>query len=190
MICKKSVVRRDLLFGSCCFINYLVSRALFFGGIVFFFIGFFSQESITFDNIKSNIQFFPQGLVICFYGSVRIRFGLYLILSRFWTVGKGFNEYDRREKRICIFRWGFPGKDRCFEFSCSFSDVEFLCLENQNSMVKPNLYLVLKEKRKIFLTQLGSIEVRSFQEVEYFSANLARFLKVQLKNKVVMSLLL
>ena len=114
----------------------------------------------------------------------------YLILSRFWTVGKGFNEYDRREKRICIFRWGFPGKDRCFEFSCSFSDVEFLCLENQNSMVKPNLYLVLKEKRKIFLTQLGSIEVRSFQEVEYFSANLARFLKVQLKNKVVMSLYL
>lgn len=190
MICKKSVVRRDLLFGSCCFTNYLVSRALFFGGIVFFFIGFLSQESITFDNIKSNIQFFPQGLVICFYGSVRIRFGLYLILSRFWTVGKGFNEYDRREKRIRIFRWGFPGKDRCFEFSCSFSDVEFLCLESQNSMVRPNLYLVLKEKRKILLTQLGSTEVRSFQEVEYFSANLARFLKVQLKNKVAMSLLL
>jgi hypothetical protein len=186
MISKKSAVRRDLLFGSCCFINYLFSRALFFGGLVFFLVGFLSQKSITFYNVRSNIQFFPQGLVICFYGSVRTRFGLYLILSRFWIVGKGFNEYDRREKRVCIFRWGFPGKDRCFEFSCSFSDVEFLCLESQNSMVNPSLYLVLKEKRKILLTQLGSTEFRSFQEVEYFSANLARFLKVQLKNKVVM----
>jgi hypothetical protein len=186
MICKKSIIRRDVLFGSRRFVNYFFSRLLLFGGLVFFLTGFLSQEPIIFYNIKSNIQFFPQGLVICFYGSVRARFGLYLVLSRFWMVGKGFNEYDRKEKRIRIFRWGFPGKDRCFEFSCSFSDVEFLYLESQNSIVRPDLYLVLKENRKILLTQLGSIEFRSFQEVEYFSTNLARFLKVQLKNKISM----
>jgi hypothetical protein len=100
-------------------------------------------------------------------------------------VGKGFNEYDRKEERVRIFRWGFPGKSRCFEFSCSFSDVEVLCLDRQNNIVRPSLYLILKEKQKIFLTQLGSIEFRSFQEVEYFSSNLARFLKVPLKNNTL-----
>lgn len=152
----------------------------------FFFIGFFSRKYFISSSIVKNIQFFPQGVVICFYGIVRIAFGSYLILSRFWIVGKGFNEYDRKEKRICVFRWGFPIRKRCFEFSCSFSDIEGLCLENQrNNMVKSSLYLVLKGGRKIFLVQLGSIELRSFQEVEYFSVNLARFLKVPLKNKTI-----
>jgi hypothetical protein len=109
----------------------------------------------------------------------------YLILASFWAVGKGFNEYDKKERRVRIFRWGFPGKNRCFKFSCSFSDVESLCLENQDNATNSNLYLILKEKRKLLLTQLGSTDFRSISEVECFSVTLARFLGVPLKNKIV-----
>jgi hypothetical protein len=186
MICKKSLVRRDVLFGSCCFINYFFRRVLFFGGLGFFFIGFFSRNSDFSYDVITSIQFFPQGVVICFYGSLGIRFRLYLILSRLWIVGKGFNEYDRKEKRVRVFRWGFPGKNRCFEFSCSFSDVDSICLESRNNITRPDLYLILKEKRKILLTQLGSVDFRSFQEVECFSVNLARFLKFTLKIKIIL----
>jgi hypothetical protein len=165
-----------------------VSLIIFLGGfcflvVCFFFIGFLSRNPFIFKSFVSYIQFFPQGIVICFYGIVRLLLGIYLVSSGYWIVGKGFNEYDTREKRIRIFRWGFPGENRCFDFSCSFSDVKSLCRENPNSIVNPNLYLILKEDRKILLTQLGSIEFRSAQEVEHFSANLARFLIVPLKDK-------
>jgi hypothetical protein len=104
-------------------------------------------------------------------------------LRRFWIVGKGFNEYDKKEEQIRIFRWEFPGKKRYFEFSCPFTNMETLYLESQRGTVKLNLYLVLKEQRKILLTQLGSIEILSPTEIEYFSSNLARFLKIPLRNK-------
>ena len=185
MIYKKSLVRRDVIFGSCYFVNYFFRRVLVFGGLFFFIIGFFSKKPVIFNDIVKYVQFFPQGIVICFYGAVRILLGNYLVLSGYWIVGKGFNEYDRKEKRICVFRWGFPGENRCFNFFCSFSDVKSLCRENPSSRVSPKLYLILKEDRKIFLTQLGSIEFRSSREVEYFSANLARFLIIPLKDKTV-----
>jgi len=130
-----------------------------------------------------SIQFLPQGIAICFYGSTRIILGVYLSLRRFWKTGSGFNEYDSSEKQIRIFRWGFPGKERCFKFFCSFSEIESLRLETQSSIIRSNLYLVLKKQRKILLTQLGSMEFRSLQEVEYFSSNLARFLNVPLKRE-------
>lgn len=108
--------------------------------------------------------------------------GLYLSSKRFWIVGKGFNEYDKKEKQIRVFRWGFPGKKRYSEFSCSFADIKTLSLESENSIFKPNLYLVLKEQIEIPLTQLGSRELYSSPEMEYFSATLARFLKIPLGN--------
>jgi hypothetical protein len=182
---------KQVLFVGMYYLVRVVSLIMFLGGfwflVVFFFsIGFLSKEPIMLNDIAKYVQFFPQGVVICFYGGVRILLGIYLVSSGYWIVGKGFNEYDKKKKRIRIFRWGFPGKNRCFNFSCSFSDVESLCRENQNSIANPSLYLVLKENRKILLTQLGSIEFRSSREIEYFSANLARFLIVPLKDKTIL----
>jgi hypothetical protein len=105
MTYKKSLVRRDVIFGSCHFVNYLLRRVLVFGG--FFFIGFLSRKPIVFSDIVKYVQFFPQGVVICFYGGVRIILGIYLVSSGYWIVGKGFNEYDRKEKRIVFFDGGF-----------------------------------------------------------------------------------
>jgi hypothetical protein len=100
------------------------------------------------------------------------------------NVGSGFNEYDTEKKQIRVFRLGFLGKRRYFECCYSFSKIDALFLENRNSFFQPNLYLILKKKQKVPLTQFGSVDFRSIQEIEYFSANLAQFLKIPLKREL------
>jgi hypothetical protein len=178
---KNSIVRRDVLLGSYRSINYFFRTVLLFVGLAFLLIGLASREHTVSWVATSDIQFLPQGLLICFYGSGRVRLRIYLILRRFWSVGSGFNEYDKEKKQIRIFRWGFPGKNRRFELFYTFSETQRLYLENQSVLLGANLYLVLKEKRKILLTQIGSVNFRSFQEIEYFSTDLARFLQLPLE---------
>jgi hypothetical protein len=128
----------------------------------------------------TDIQFLPQGLVICFYGSIGIVIGFYLILRVFWSVGSGFNEYNKEKKQLRIFRLGFPGKYRYVDLFYSFSEIETLFLESQNTLTGSNLYLILKGKQKICLTQIGKVDSRSTQEIESFSTRLAQFLQIPL----------
>jgi hypothetical protein len=175
---KETVVRRDILFGARRSVNYFFRTVLFFGGLVFCFIGLSSWIHISF---FEDIQFLPQGLTMCFYGSIRSRLGFYLILSRVWSVGRGFNEYDKEKEQIRIFRLGFPGENQCLEFFYSFSEVKALLLESQNALSGSNLYLVLSGERKILLTPVGVVDFQSVQEIERFSIDLARFLRVSLE---------
>jgi hypothetical protein len=103
---EKRIVRRDIVLGSCRPNNYFFRRILFFGGLSFFLTGVSSWWGETSFIGNTNIQFLPQGLVMCFYGSIRIRLGLYLILRRFFSVGKGFNEYDKEKEADSYFSMG------------------------------------------------------------------------------------
>eukprot|EP00897_Mesotaenium_endlicherianum_P000999 jgi/Mesen1/108/ME1121843C07580 len=49
---------------------------------------------------------------MCFYGIGGCSLSLYLSSMIFWAIGSGYNEFDRREGVISLFRWGFPGKNR------------------------------------------------------------------------------
>jgi hypothetical protein len=183
---KKNRIRRDLIIGVRNFTDYFFRGTLLFIGLIFFFVGFSSWKQEPFLEIIdiSEIQFIPQGLVICFYGLLAIILGLYLFLRRFWSVGSGFNEYNRIKEEVYIFRWGFPGKNRCLKFFYSFSELKALRLESKSNRSIPNnlnLYLLLKGQRKILLLPLNTINIRSPQEIEYFAADLARFLQIPLE---------
>jgi hypothetical protein len=185
-ISEENIVRRDLLFGASRFNNYLFRRILFIGGLRFFATGYSSWRQKSFFPFidTTEIKFLPQGITICFYGILAIRLGLYLFLRRFWAVGRGFNEYDKEKQQIRLFRWGFPGKNRRLEFFYPFLELEALRLENQGYLKNASssgLYLLLKNKRKILLTQLDAEDIRSSQEMELFAAELARFLQIPLE---------
>jgi hypothetical protein len=185
-ISKENPVRRDILFGARRFSNYLFRRGLLMGGLRFFVTGFSSwrQKNLLPFIDTTEVKFLPQGVVICFYGVLAIRLGLYLFLRRFWAVGRGFNEYDKERKQIRLFRWGFPGKNRRIEFFYPFFELEALRLERQSylkNFSNSGLYLLLKNKRKVLLTQLDSADIQSSQEREYFAAELARFLQIPLE---------
>jgi hypothetical protein len=182
---KKYKVRRDIIIGRHRFSNYFFGTLVFFGGLIFLLVGIFgSNDSLLPDNRKY-IQFWPQGLVICFYGRMAVRLGIYLYLTRFFSVGRGFNEYNNEKKRVRIFRSRILSQ--YVEFFYSFSELIFLNFETQRRLVESanfDLYLVLKERKKVLLTQLGSEDFRVPKEIERFASKLACFLKIPLEEQL------
>jgi hypothetical protein len=120
---KTNTIRRDILIGSRQISNYFFFRNLFFGGTIFFLIGFPNfRKSLLPRTIE--IKFLPQGIVICFYGRLAIGFRLYRLIRRILLVGRGVNEYNKKKGKVHILRWGFPTKIRRLEFSYSFYELE------------------------------------------------------------------
>ena len=183
---SKSRIRRDIVTGSRCISNCVFARILLLSGFIFFSVGFSSwNEKILPSNFyNAEIQFIPQGFAMCFYGSLAIILGLYLFLILSFRIGSGFNEYNKKNRQIIIFRWGFPGLKRRYKFSYSFSEVDSLILEGQNGF--PNLRnlelcLLLKSQIKITIIKLDAVNIYTRQEMEEFSADLAQFLQIPFK---------
>nr|ALO20876.1 hypothetical chloroplast RF4 [Chlamydomonas nivalis] len=80
-------------------------------------------------NENSVIAFFPQGLLMCFYGSLGVLLSIYWWLLIFWDVGGGFNEFNKKEGFMRIFRWGYPGKNRRIDISYPLQDIEAIRVE-------------------------------------------------------------
>jgi hypothetical protein len=113
---------------------------------------------------------------------------LYRILRRVFSVGRGFNEYNKRKEKVYILRWNFPNKVRRVELSYVFSELLSLEIESQKQLLNPielNLYLLLKDQRKIVLIRPVIENINSLKKIERFSASLAKFLQVPLKNLFV-----
>ena len=130
---KYSRIRRDVSFGACQFMNYIFSILLLLGGFRFILTGIASwnPKKTIFRTPFIGFQFFPQGIVICLYGITALVLSFYLLLNRFYSVGAGFNEYDKEKEQIHIFRWGFPGKFRRIELVYSFIDLESIVIERK-----------------------------------------------------------
>ena len=45
------------------------------------------------------------------------------------TLVFNFNEFNKKEGMIRVFRWGYPGKNRRIDFSYSLKDVEAIRVE-------------------------------------------------------------
>lgn len=162
--------------------NYIWGIILALGGIGFFLTGLSSYVGIQllpFIN-KSSLQFFPQGLVMCFYGSLGILLGLYIGLLLLWDLGEGFNEFNFETGQIKIFRWGFPGKNRRIDLQYPIEDVQSIRVEIQEGFnPKRVIYLRLRGNREIPLTRAG--QPISIQELENQAAELAKLLQVSLE---------
>nr|YP_010415611.1 photosystem I assembly protein Ycf4 [Campylotropis capillipes]YP_010415694.1 photosystem I assembly protein Ycf4 [Campylotropis delavayi]YP_010415777.1 photosystem I assembly protein Ycf4 [Campylotropis grandifolia]YP_010415943.1 photosystem I assembly protein Ycf4 [Campylotropis howellii]YP_010416109.1 photosystem I assembly protein Ycf4 [Campylotropis latifolia]YP_010416275.1 photosystem I assembly protein Ycf4 [Campylotropis pinetorum]YP_010416441.1 photosystem I assembly protein Ycf4 [ len=90
----------------------LLSVAVFsYLGMDFFFL---SEEISDFPLILDFLYFpfIPQGATMCFYGIAGLFISLYLWCIILWDVGGGYDIFDKKEKKVCFFRWGFPGKNR------------------------------------------------------------------------------
>jgi hypothetical protein len=179
---KINLIRRDAFFGVRQNNNYFFRGTLFFGGSAFVLTGLsgFRIKSSSLFIKFAKIPFLPQGLIMCFYGILGILLSLYLSWRIFWAVGRGFHEYNKRTKRIYIFRWGFPGKNRRVKFCLDFSEIDTLYIQIRSRFINPvrrSLYLKLKNQRNL---TLNTSENFSLQEVEYFAATLTKFLNVPL----------
>lgn len=130
-----------------------------------------------------NITFFPQGLVMCFYGLLGLLFSFYLWLTILWNVGGGFNVFDKEERYVRIFRWGFPGANRRIDLRYDLDEILAIGLElNEGLSPKRTLYLCLKGQRQIPLTRIG--QPLSLDQIEKLGAEFATFLDKELLNDI------
>lgn len=179
------LIRRYIVVGSRRPSNYIWAVITGFGGLDFLLTGlssFLHQNLLPFIH-SENISFFPQGLVMCFYGLLGLLFSLYLILTIVWNVGGGFNLFDKEKGLVRIFRWGFPGNNRRIDLSYAMEDILAIGLEFKEGLnPKRTIYLCLKGQRQIPLTRVG--QPLSLEQIETLGAEFAQFLGKELLNDI------
>lgn len=178
---KNKLIRRYNVIGSRRISNYLWAFFIFWGSIGFLITGFLSYFNINFLFIfnSKNIVFFPQGLIMCFYGFLGLIFSIYLWLTILWSVGGGFNEFNKFEGVVRIFRWGFPGTNRRILLEYDINQIESIKIDlKQGLNPRRIIYLKIRGKKEIPLTRVG--QLLTLEEVELQAAELAKFLQVSL----------
>jgi hypothetical protein len=189
------LIRRYMIIGERRISNYWWAIIISFGSIGFLLTGissyltsFFSnanqeinQNILTNSNlIDSTVPFFPQGLLMSFYGSLGILLSLYWWFLIFWNVGAGFNEFNKKDGFIRVFRWGYPGKNRKIDLSYSLKDVEAIKVELKQGLdAQRTIFLKLKGNREIPLTGIG--QPLTLKDIEKQASELANFLQVSLE---------
>ena len=194
------LIRRYMIIGERRISNYWWAFIISFGSLGFLFTGISSYfSSFITQNIQSitaltdpsldlqdsvnqslTVPFFPQGLLMSFYGSLGILLSLYWWLLIFWNVGAGFNEFNKKEGFIRVFRWGYPGKNRKIDLLYSLKDIEAIKVELKQGLdPQRTIYLRLKGNREIPLTGIG--QPLTLKDIEKQASELANFLQVSLE---------
>ena len=189
---EKLSIRRYLIIGERRFSNYWWTFVVFLGSCGFLFTGLssyfntsFSSQNNSVENTlaffgSQSISFFPQGLLMSFYGSLGFLLSIYWLFLIFWNVGGGFNEFNKKEGFIRVFRWGYPGKNRRIDLQYSLKDVEAIKVElKQGFDPQRTIYMRLKGKREIPLTGVG--QPLTLKDLEKQASELANFLQVSLE---------
>ena len=121
---------------------------------------------------SQQICFFPQGIVMSFYGIAGLFVSSYLWCTISWNVGSGYDRFDRKEGIVCIFRWGFPGKNRRIFLQFFMKDVQSIRIEVKEGIyARRVLYTEIRGHGAIPLTRTD--ENLTPREMEQKAAELA-----------------
>jgi len=174
-------IKYEYILGSRRISNYLFALVLFCGGLSFALAGFtsyFKVNLIPFSDL-TGLFFLPQGITLLFYGTVAICISIFVTLTIILDVGSGSNTYDKTAGEVTIFRRGFIGRNREIKFTYPIGSIESVRLKSTESFNSvPSIFLCLKDKREIPLTELRPNP--TIKEIEERAANLAKFLDVYL----------
>nr|AYQ94589.1 hypothetical chloroplast RF4 [Chlorosarcina stigmatica] len=187
-----NLIRRYIIVGERRFSNYWWAFTVLLGALGFLstgissYLGFNIFSFFSFaamdggDTISQPISFFPQGLLMSFYGTLGFLLSLYWWVLIYWNVGGGFNEFNKKDGFIRIFRWGYPGKNRRIDLSYPLKDLEAIRVEFKQGLdSQRTIYVRLKGKREIPLTGVG--QPLTLKEIEKQASELANFLQVSLE---------
>lgn len=200
---RENLIRRYLIIGERRFSNYWWATVVLIGAVGFLTTGLLSYWTLKngnagFENgldslasrfafasqleARTQISFFPQGLLMCFYGSLGLLLSVYWWFLIFWNVGGGFNEFNKKDGFVRIFRWGYPGQNRKIDLYYTFKDIEAIRVEFKQGGFTDSqrtIYLKLRGKKEIPLTGIG--DPLTIQEIEKQASELANFLQVSLE---------
>ena len=164
--------------------NIFWASVVSLGGLGFFLTGlssFFKVNLLIFSD-SSTVNFLPQGIVLVFYGTVGMVLGIFLALTAWWNVGAGYNEYNRNDQKVTLYRRGYPGKNRELIFSFSFEEVKSIKLRIKEGInPRRQLLLCLLDSREIPLT--GLEQPAALNQIEDEAIRIAKYLNVFLETE-------
>ncbi|KAG5565837.1 hypothetical protein RHGRI_001672 [Rhododendron griersonianum] len=111
--------------------NFCWVFILFLGSLGFLLVGptsYLGRNLISLF-LPQQIIFFPQGLIMSFYGIAGLFISTYLWCTILWNVGSGYDRFVRKEGIVCLFRWGFPGKNRRVFLRFLIKDIQSVRIE-------------------------------------------------------------
>nr|QEJ85724.1 Ycf4 [Hydrostachys sp. CF-2019] len=162
--------------------NFCWAFILFLGSLGFLLVGtssYIGKSLISFFPAPQ-ILFFPQGIVMSFYGIAGLFISSYLWATIFWNVGSGYDRFDKKEGIVCIFRWGFPGKNRRIFLRFFMKDIQSIRIEIKEGIYNRRvLYMDIRGQGDIPLTRTD--ENLTPVEIEQKAAELAYFLRVPIE---------
>ncbi len=164
----------ELIMGSRKISNFCWAFILFLSSLGFLLVGTLSYLG------RNWIFFFPQGIVMSFYGIAGLFISSYLWCTISWNVGSGYDRFDRREGIVCIFRWGFPGKNRRIFLRFLIKDIQSIRIEVKEGIyARRVLYMDIRGQGAVPLTLTDDNLVP--RDIEQKAAELAYFLRVPLE---------
>ncbi|KAJ1680863.1 hypothetical protein LUZ63_023918 [Rhynchospora breviuscula] len=88
--------------------NFFWSFILFLGSLGFLVVGTSSYLEKNLISVfpSQEILFFPQGIVMSFYGIAGLFMSSYLWCTIFWNVGSGYDQFDRKKRNSLYFSLG------------------------------------------------------------------------------------
>nr|YP_011009729.1 hypothetical protein V2547_pgp055 [Sieruela rutidosperma]WPW42988.1 hypothetical protein [Sieruela rutidosperma] len=162
--------------------NFCWAFILFFGSLGFLLVGTSSYLGRNLISLfpSQQIIFFPQGIVMSFYGIAGLFISCYLWCTILWNVGSGYDLFDRKEGIVRIFRWGFPGKSRRIFLRFLMKDIQSIRIEVKEGVyARRVLYMEIRGQEAIPLIRTD--ENLTTREIEQKAAELAYFLRVPIE---------
>nr|UEV65707.1 hypothetical protein [Eruca vesicaria subsp. sativa]UEV65792.1 hypothetical protein [Eruca vesicaria subsp. sativa] len=162
--------------------NFCWAFILFLGSLGFLLVGTSSYLGRNFISLVASqeILFFPQGIVMSFYGMAGLFISCYLWCTILWNVGSGYDLFDRKEGIVRIFRWGFPGKSRRIFLRFLMKDIQSIRIEVKEGVsARRVLYMEIRGQGAIPLIRTD--ENFTTREIEKKAAELAYFLRVPIE---------
>nr|QFO87262.1 photosystem I assembly protein ycf4 [Silene adscendens]QFO87424.1 photosystem I assembly protein ycf4 [Silene cambessedesii]QFO87829.1 photosystem I assembly protein ycf4 [Silene littorea]QFO88963.1 photosystem I assembly protein ycf4 [Silene psammitis]QFO89206.1 photosystem I assembly protein ycf4 [Silene stockenii] len=182
MNCRSERIWIELITGSRKISNLGWAIILFIGSLGFVLVGISSYLGRNFISLfpPQQIIFFPQGIVMSFYGIAGLFISSYLWCTISLNVGSGYDFFDKKEGIVCIFRWGFPGKNRRICLRFLIKDIQSIRIEFKEGIyTRRVLYLEIRGQGAIPLTRTD--ENLTPREIEQKAAELAYFLRVPIE---------
>nr|YP_010036473.1 photosystem I assembly protein Ycf4 [Graptopetalum amethystinum]QQW47015.1 photosystem I assembly protein Ycf4 [Graptopetalum amethystinum]WQN00523.1 photosystem I assembly protein Ycf4 [Graptopetalum amethystinum] len=172
----------ELITGSRKISNFGWACILFLGSVGFLLVGtssYLGRNLIALFPYQQ-ISFFPQGIVMSFYGIAGLFISSYLWCTIAWNVGSGYDRFDRKGGIVCIFRWGFPGKNRRIFLRFLMKDIQSIRIEVKEGIsARRVLYMEIRGQGDIPLSRTD--DNLTPREIEQKAAELAYFLRVPIE---------
>nr|YP_009660354.1 photosystem I assembly protein Ycf4 [Woodfordia fruticosa]QCS00247.1 photosystem I assembly protein Ycf4 [Woodfordia fruticosa] len=172
-----------LIVGSRKISNFCWAFILFLGSLGFVLVGTSSYLGKNLISLvpSQEINFFPQGIVMSFYGIAGLFISSYLWCTILWNVGSGYDRFDRKDGMACIFRWGFPGKNRRIFLRFRIKDIKSIRIEVKKGGIFDRRTICVEVKGRGNLPLTRSDENLTRREIDQKATELAYFLRVPLE---------